>query len=686
MLPDDKSKLHEDLIDYRPVNSSTVESIDDCIEGGYHPVNLGDILDEKLEVVAKLGHGRFSTVWLCFDKRDKKWRAVKVLAARHSIDEAPELELTQGVRSDQRHYWSSAHLELPLAYFFLHGLNGRHHCLVQRVLGPSIQWVRDRAEGEADEARLRQLLYQGVTALETLGVLGICHGDFGAHNILLRLSNMDHISKKEMQVLLGLPRRHEVMRLEDGQPGDRAPDYLVEPVCLWTQLGEKGIHVVYNIAVVDFGLSFRLGLGRAATAFVPTATRYRAPELYFPATTAVGPGSDLWAFVCSMMEVYTGSCGLFGTRNCQAYAEDLEYLLGPLAYEYRSSWIGEMTRARRLGYEPALRDRNGRLLPVTKSPRQLAQLQLEDATPDYRSRFLDHLVQSAAGLSLVDLQALADLAYRTFKYHPRDRISVSDVTYHDWFKDAREALTSGNGSALEEYPQSPLRPGYDSDTDDSSEDESSWIYTGARLLQVDRAPGGGYLHMPPDIFGPVSDDDDVDDASSIDAESPASYATDSSVSTASSDYPGWPPSLSPLDFHVALLERYRLARARQRGPASAVSSGRRSSDEGPPGTDQHDALRGADDDDEEDGLPLLSSQLRSPSIPGSACSVPSQPGSPPSQQGNGDGYSNDGGHVTVSGLPARTPGEETGSPVTDDKIRQSPVDAELTSVSRPDRE
>lgn len=35
----------------------------------YYPVNIGDVLDSRYQVVGKLGSGRFSTVWLARDLR-----------------------------------------------------------------------------------------------------------------------------------------------------------------------------------------------------------------------------------------------------------------------------------------------------------------------------------------------------------------------------------------------------------------------------------------------------------------------------------------------------------------------------------------------------------------------------------------------------------------------------------------
>lgn len=35
--------------------------------GGYHPVVLGDVLNDRYEIIGKLGYGSFSTVWLVTD-------------------------------------------------------------------------------------------------------------------------------------------------------------------------------------------------------------------------------------------------------------------------------------------------------------------------------------------------------------------------------------------------------------------------------------------------------------------------------------------------------------------------------------------------------------------------------------------------------------------------------------------
>lgn len=41
----------------------------DYCKGGYYPVKIGDLFNNRYNVIRKLGWGHFSTVWLCWDLR-----------------------------------------------------------------------------------------------------------------------------------------------------------------------------------------------------------------------------------------------------------------------------------------------------------------------------------------------------------------------------------------------------------------------------------------------------------------------------------------------------------------------------------------------------------------------------------------------------------------------------------------
>lgn len=45
------------------------EDSKDYCKGGYHPINIGDLLNGRYRVLRKVGWGHFSTVWLCWDSK-----------------------------------------------------------------------------------------------------------------------------------------------------------------------------------------------------------------------------------------------------------------------------------------------------------------------------------------------------------------------------------------------------------------------------------------------------------------------------------------------------------------------------------------------------------------------------------------------------------------------------------------
>ena len=55
------------------------EELKEFKEDGYHPIHMGEILDNRYIVLKKMGWGHFSTVWLVFNIKDKRLYALKVM-------------------------------------------------------------------------------------------------------------------------------------------------------------------------------------------------------------------------------------------------------------------------------------------------------------------------------------------------------------------------------------------------------------------------------------------------------------------------------------------------------------------------------------------------------------------------------------------------------------------------------
>ncbi|KAI0010244.1 hypothetical protein F4779DRAFT_616821 [Xylariaceae sp. FL0662B] len=146
--PDDEGEMKEaneegdtpDEPTYWPMEGEDFEDVQEYIQGGFHPVHIGDIFNDRFEAVAKLDRGRYTTVWLCLDYETKKWRAIKVLAARYSYEDGPEMKAVKLLREKVGpQEWEAAHITLPLDQFWVEGPNGWHLCFVLPVLGPRLQ-------------------------------------------------------------------------------------------------------------------------------------------------------------------------------------------------------------------------------------------------------------------------------------------------------------------------------------------------------------------------------------------------------------------------------------------------------------------------------------------------------------------------------------------------------------------
>ena len=86
------------------VNFHAIDDVEEmgryCI-GGYHPVSIGDRLNDRYRVVHKLGHGSYSTVWLARDERLQRLVAVKVSTADAGEQESKIHALTKRAGSPQ---------------------------------------------------------------------------------------------------------------------------------------------------------------------------------------------------------------------------------------------------------------------------------------------------------------------------------------------------------------------------------------------------------------------------------------------------------------------------------------------------------------------------------------------------------------------------------------------------------
>ena len=120
-----RSKDAEDqLFEYNWING--VESLEKYKPEGYHPVMIGDVLQNRYRIVDKLGFGGYSTVWLAQDTHQKEYVAVKVGIAS-SLSQEMKCLRALSAPSAHPHPGHDA-IPSPLDEFEVRGPNGVHPC------------------------------------------------------------------------------------------------------------------------------------------------------------------------------------------------------------------------------------------------------------------------------------------------------------------------------------------------------------------------------------------------------------------------------------------------------------------------------------------------------------------------------------------------------------------------------
>ncbi|KAI2620634.1 hypothetical protein GGS26DRAFT_303196 [Hypomontagnella submonticulosa] len=168
----------------RRLYRSSVEDTDEVEDrekyrpGGYHPVHYDDYIgpNKRFNVIHKLGWSANSTAWLCLDKESRNYKSVKILTAKESVEDCPELQILKALNDVCYKELRENCIAIPSEHFWIEGPNGRHLCFVSDLLGPSLFMNSPDGTGLHTPEFLTDLGFQVSKGLQYLHKRGICHG------------------------------------------------------------------------------------------------------------------------------------------------------------------------------------------------------------------------------------------------------------------------------------------------------------------------------------------------------------------------------------------------------------------------------------------------------------------------------------------------------------------------------
>ncbi|XP_068158321.1 SRSF protein kinase 3-like [Drosophila tropicalis] len=160
--------------------------------GGYHPIAIGDIFQNRYYTLRKLGWGHFSTVWLCYDVNCERYCAIKVVKSAEHFTETgrDEIRLSRTISNHNWHPLRQRLIEL-IDFFYISGPNGTHLCLVFEALGDNLLSLIQRSRYQGlplwNVKQIAKQVLEGLCFLHTQ--CSIIHTDLKPENVLLMVDD-----------------------------------------------------------------------------------------------------------------------------------------------------------------------------------------------------------------------------------------------------------------------------------------------------------------------------------------------------------------------------------------------------------------------------------------------------------------------------------------------------------------
>ncbi|KAF6824741.1 hypothetical protein CPLU01_10690 [Colletotrichum plurivorum] len=207
----------------------------------WYPVQIGEVFEDRYQVLLKLGFGSASTSWLCRDLQEHTYVTLKVYESK-TRQAANEVKVLRYLESLDSKHPGARLVRLAEDTFEVRGRSGSHVCLVMETLGISLADIREMAGGKVPANLLKGLIYGLLLSLDYLhSVAHVVHTDLQDGNIMLSIKDEQTLSDL-VEAEWSLPSARKVLsggRTVYASTGLEIPDRPGDPVI--TDFGDAQI-------------------------------------------------------------------------------------------------------------------------------------------------------------------------------------------------------------------------------------------------------------------------------------------------------------------------------------------------------------------------------------------------------------------------------------------------------------
>ncbi|RCI08652.1 hypothetical protein L249_4798 [Ophiocordyceps polyrhachis-furcata BCC 54312] len=377
-------------------------------EGGYHPVEIGNVLHDRYHIIDKLGYGGWSTVWLARDSVKERYVALKVGRADSLGNETETLRALETAGGCDA-------IPRLLDQFHVDGPNGSHPCSVTEPALCSLYDCSFSRLFPRDVARA--LSYELALAVSYLHSHGYAHGDIYLPNVLLKApSTLNQLSVEQFREKFGKPDIYPVKRLDGNPLPPGVPRTAVVPCYLQKKHVKNFTLSDARILLSDFGEAFAPAAQSRRGADCHSPTDYRPPDAFLQPDIPLSFSSDIWCLALAIWDIL-GMQPLFGSFfGCpESLVSQVVDVFGPLPSGWWEKWEGRTKYFNDDG--------------TPKAGRHIWS-KLDEAFEERVQKQRRELNMGEYGRE--ETAAFLDLMVRMLKPNPQERITMDEVLQSEW--------------------------------------------------------------------------------------------------------------------------------------------------------------------------------------------------------------------------------------------------------------